>query len=189
MAFVSSHPFSLSSCCGNTCFSPLKPLSEHHTVQAKTSNLLSETDTSTCALVLIMAHSVPSLSDSIDIVRVQEAWEKCEKILSHMGTFSQSARTSLRFLQAAFSQYVHGRSSSMPISNVELNSDRNLTGEADTHYPAPDGPNTSSFQDTPGLDSSNWTDSGIGPNTFEDDLGLLSWIDVPDMWHWHRVDS
>lgn len=114
--------------------------------------------------------------------------EMREDPLTH-GYIQPISRTSLRFLQAAFSQYVHGRSSSMPISNVELNSDRNLTGEADTHYPAPDGPNTSSFQDTPGLDSSNWTDSGIGPNTFEDDLGLLSWIDVPDMWHWHRVDS
>ncbi|GAQ36257.1 transcription factor [Aspergillus tubingensis] len=145
--------------------------------------------TSTCALVLIMAHSVPSLSDSIDFVRVQEAWEKCEKILAHMGTFSQSARTSLRFLQAAFSQNIHGRPSSRPNPNVELNPDRNLTDEADAPYSALDGPNTSSFQDTPGLDSSNWTDSGIGPSTFEDDLGLLSWIDVPDMWQWFRADS
>lgn len=136
-----------------------------------------------------MAHSVPSLSDSIDFVRVQEAWEKCEKILAHMGTFSQSARTSLRFLQAAFSQNIHGRPSSRPNPNVELNSDRNLTDEADASYSALNGPNTSSFQDTPGLDSSNWTDSGIGPSTFEDDLGLLSWIDVPDMWQWFRADS
>ncbi|KAI2981883.1 transcriptional regulator family: Fungal Specific TF [Aspergillus niger] len=146
--------------------------------------------TSTCALVLIMAHSVPSLSDSIDFSKVREAWEKCENILAHMATFSQSARTSLRFLQAAFSQNIHGRPSSKPSSNVGVNPDRNLTDEASAHYPVPDGPtNPSPFQDTPGLDSSYWTDSGIGPSTFEDDLGLLSWIDVPDMWQWLRAES
>lgn len=153
-------------------------------------NLTIETDTSTCALVLIMAHSVPSLSDSIDFSKVREAWEKCENILAHMATFSQSARTSLRFLQAAFSQNIHGRPSSKPSSNVGVNPDRNLTDEASAHYPVPDGPtNPSPFQDTPGLDSSYWTDSGIGPSTFEDDLGLLSWIDVPDMWQWLRAES
>ncbi|GKZ35049.1 hypothetical protein AbraIFM66950_005489 [Aspergillus brasiliensis] len=136
-----------------------------------------------------MAHSVPSLSDSIDFARVQESWEKCEKILAHMATFSQSARTSLRFLQAAFTQNIHGISSSRPGSNKELNTDRNTTDEARAYQSAPGDPSLLSSQDTPGLDSSHWTDSGIGPSTFEDDLGLLSWIDVPDMWQWLRSDS
>ncbi|PWY95391.1 hypothetical protein BO94DRAFT_571971 [Aspergillus sclerotioniger CBS 115572] len=142
---------------------------------------------STCALVLIMASSVPSLSDTVNPAVIEETWKKSETVLTHMATFSQSARTSLRFLQAAFSQTAHGRPSSRPSPRDIPNPSR---GSIPTHtagaHSAADGPTSSvpPQTNTPGLDSSYWTDSDFGFGSLQDDLGLLSWIDVPDMWQW-----
>ncbi|KAK2786593.1 hypothetical protein FQN52_007769 [Onygenales sp. PD_12] len=61
--------------------------------------------TSTAATVLIMSYSLPHILDSAHshTTIVQESWSKCETILSHMATFSPSARNTLQFLQAAYS--------------------------------------------------------------------------------------
>ncbi|PYI07081.1 fungal-specific transcription factor, partial [Aspergillus sclerotiicarbonarius CBS 121057] len=109
---------------------------------------------STCALVLIMASSVPSLSDSVNRTVIEESWKKSETVLAHMATFSQSART------------------------------------AGAQEGIPDGPTSAPPQTSPlALDSSYWTDSDYGFGTLQDDLGLLSWIDVPDMRQWLRTES
>ncbi|KAK2812641.1 hypothetical protein FQN50_001287 [Emmonsiellopsis sp. PD_5] len=61
--------------------------------------------TSTAATVLIMSYSVPHILHSTQshTTIVEESWSKCETILSHMATFSKSARNTLQFLQAAHS--------------------------------------------------------------------------------------
>ncbi|RAL05416.1 uncharacterized protein BO80DRAFT_397962 [Aspergillus ibericus CBS 121593] len=135
---------------------------------------------STCALVLILASSVPSLSNSVNPTVIEESWKKSETVLAHMATFSQSARTSLRFLQAAFHQTAHSRLSSRPAPGDVPNSGVHST---------PDEPTTVPRTSPLALDSSYWTDSDYGFGTLQDDLGLLSWIDVPDMRQWLRSES
>ena len=56
-------------------------------------------DTSTAGFVLIMSHSCGAISNQIDLRLVAETWRKCEEILTHMASFSISARNSLQFLQ------------------------------------------------------------------------------------------
>lgn len=57
------------------------------------------TDTSTAGFVLIMSYSCSSILKKIDSRTIADTWRKCEKILTHMASFSLSARNSLQFLQ------------------------------------------------------------------------------------------
>ncbi|KAJ5920960.1 hypothetical protein N7466_009286 [Penicillium verhagenii] len=67
--------------------------------------------TSTAGFVLIMSYSCSSILKKIDAHLIAETWRKCEKILTHMASFSLSARNSLQFLQVTHHHIVQNYTS------------------------------------------------------------------------------
>lgn len=57
-------------------------------------------------MVLIMSSTRCSILAELDQHPVDEAWLKCEQILSQMAPFSLSARNTLHFLETARSQII-----------------------------------------------------------------------------------
>ena len=61
-------------------------------------------DVSTAGLVVMMSLSCRPIMSEIDEHKIEEAWKRCNDILSYMTTFSSSACNTLNFLQALYTQ-------------------------------------------------------------------------------------
>ncbi|RAH47699.1 uncharacterized protein BO95DRAFT_512878 [Aspergillus brunneoviolaceus CBS 621.78] len=140
--------------------------------------------TTTAALVLVMSYSMPSLLRSIGASLIQESWAKCERILGDMATYSHSARTSLHFLQTTFNQ-VASRCQPSPEPSVNAADGTSrvvaesyaLTIHRDVNLPDSEEVPENSL-------TSNLCSYSADNNLSAENLGLFSWVDVPDLPPW-----
>lgn len=65
-----------------------------------------------------MSYSCRSILKQMNPQLVNETWRKCEDVLGHMSSFSQSARNSLRFLQVTHQHVVQNYTGEFPSFNT-----------------------------------------------------------------------
>ncbi|PYI28886.1 hypothetical protein BP00DRAFT_350041 [Aspergillus indologenus CBS 114.80] len=140
--------------------------------------------TTTAALVLVMSYSMPSLLQSVGHSLIQESWAKCERILGDMANYSHSARTSLHFLQTTFNQVASRRQPS-PEPSVTA------AGETSIIFAEPCTTTMYRDVDLPGTEqiagsslTSNLPSYSADDNLSAQNLGLFSWVEIPDLPPW-----
>ncbi|KAJ6109899.1 hypothetical protein N7486_002134 [Penicillium sp. IBT 16267x] len=146
--------------------------------------------TSTAGFVLIMSYSCSSILKNIDSRTIADTWRKCEKILTHMASFSLSARNSLQFLQVTHHHIVqnyttashHEGHGSLPTGHLQER--RNTRTEISPRA-------TEILPEEPVLRDMDHGGLGINPLTSWDEIGLgqeefgfLGRFDVPDIASW-----
>ncbi|KAL1953096.1 hypothetical protein VTO42DRAFT_3597 [Malbranchea cinnamomea] len=142
---------------------------------------------STAGFVLILSYTSQTLLDEISVGTVNNAWQKCEDVLTHMAAFSLCARNTLQFLQATYCQIVQ-YASALSHENTAASSN----GPRDTHQDASgvvrqcqsgdSQGETREFDPTMQLSNyfSNFDEMGLVP----DEVGFLGKFDLPDMSSW-----
>ncbi|KAJ5554647.1 hypothetical protein N7513_004606 [Penicillium frequentans] len=146
--------------------------------------------TSTAGFVLIMSYSCSSILKKIDSRTIADTWRKCEKILTHMASFSLSARNSLQFLQVTHHHIVQNYTAAspheehVPFPKGHLQQRRStrtaispLTTEILPEEAIPRDMDHSGLGINP---LANWDEIGLG----QEEFGFLGRFDVPDIASW-----
>ncbi|KAJ5752162.1 hypothetical protein N7520_009079 [Penicillium odoratum] len=146
--------------------------------------------TSTAGFVLIMSYSCSSILKKVDSQLIADTWRKCEKILTHMASFSLSARNSLQFLQITHHHIVQNYTTVSrqeglgPLPPAHLQ--RRTTRTEMPSQPQPTETFPEEFardMDQIGLGNNlltGWDEIGLG----QEEFGFLGRFDVPDIASW-----
>ncbi|KAJ5668927.1 hypothetical protein N7462_009997 [Penicillium macrosclerotiorum] len=149
--------------------------------------------TSTAGFVLIMSYSCRSILNQIDAHAVDEAWGKCEEILTNMASFSPSARNSLQFLQVTYQHIIQNYSASTPNDDDSMRGPtqtQQRDSESPTRLDQSNQPANGDMQDLSSRDPDmsrpsinpfmNWDEMGLG----QEEFGFLGRFDLPDLASW-----
>ncbi|KAJ5088027.1 hypothetical protein N7456_011643 [Penicillium angulare] len=146
--------------------------------------------TSTAGFVLIMSHSCSTILNQVDSRTVVDTWRKCEEILTHMASFSISARNSLQFLQATHHHIVNNYNSTSLSENSHLSTPSQSQQRKNARAETDPQPYDTSIDESDCRDFDN-SGSGINPLANWDEIGLgqeefgfLGRFDVPDIANW-----
>ncbi|KAJ5628555.1 hypothetical protein N7490_010783 [Penicillium lividum] len=146
--------------------------------------------TSTAGFVLIMSYSCSSILKKLDSQLIADTWRKCEKILTHMASFSLSARNSLQFLQVTHHHIVQNyttvphQEGHGPLPPAHLQRRTTRTEMLSQSQPTETLPEEfARDMDQIGLGNNpltSWDEIGLG----QEEFGFLGRFDVPDIASW-----
>lgn len=137
-------------------------------------------DVSTAGLVVMMSLSCRAIVSEVGEHKIEEAWKRCNDILSYMTTFSSSACNTLNFLQALYAQSTSNHRRFMDTSTHQEPNRAYQTAPADTAQ------GTDQYENLAPISENVVSNNDIAMMDMNDleDLGFLGTSDFLDFSRW-----